>query len=68
MAPFISSQVPAIRFNEFDSVSHLHEFGLFLHTSAGKVLWLCLYAVRIASDLSPEMAACAAANLAIGTR
>jgi hypothetical protein len=26
------------------------------------------YAVRIASDLSPEMAACAAANLAIGTR
>jgi hypothetical protein len=26
------------------------------------------YAVRIASDLSPEIAACAAANLAIGTR
>jgi hypothetical protein len=25
-------------------------------------------AVRIASDLSPEMAACAAANLAMGTR
>jgi hypothetical protein len=26
------------------------------------------YAVRIASDLSPEIAACAAASLAIGTR
>ena len=26
------------------------------------------YAVRIASDLSPEIAACAAANRAIGTR
>jgi len=29
---------------------------------------LSAYAVRMASDLSPEMAACAAASRAIGTR
>jgi len=28
----------------------------------------CCYAVRMVSDLSPEMAACAAASRAIGTR